>query len=429
MVAGPARRFAPILAVQFIGTLGFSIALPILVYLVRDLGGVAWTYGLAGATYSAFQLVGAPILGRWSDRIGRRRVLFVSQTGTLAGWLLFALALCLPRASLGQFAGASLTLPLLVIFAARALDGLTGGNVSVANAYVADLTAREEQTRQRAFGWMGMAASLGFAIGPAISGALGSTRFGYFPPVLAAAAISAGAAVLCLTLPETKERCPDGPPPERAVTQLLGQQQRRCDQVPPPLSGALHKQRAVPRLLAATFVLFLAFNVFYAIFPVRADTTLGWSPGMLGAFFAVLSLALIVCEGPVLAAGAKRVSPMLLFVAGMTILAVSFGAFMARATVVIFAGALLFALGNGIAWPTFQARIADAAGTDAQGVVQGAAASASSLASIVGLIAGGILFTWLGRSLFAAAALLFVALGASAGLFFPRGRAANRRRA
>lgn len=422
MGAGRARRFAPILAVQFIGTLGFSIALPILVYLVRDLGGAAWTYGLVGATYSAFQLAGAPLLGRWSDRVGRRRVLFVSQAGTLAAWLLFLLALWLPKTALGRFAGASLTLPLLVIFAARALDGLTGGNVSVANAYVADLTLGEEQTRQRAFGWMGMAASLGFAIGPAVAGALGSTRFGYFPPVMAAALVSAIASVMCLTLPEAAERCPEPPPQQPAVTKLLGQQQRRCDSLPPPLSGALQRRDAVRRLLAATFVLFLAFNIFYAIFPVRADAMLGWSPGTLGAFFAVLSVALIVCEGPVLAACAKRFSPIVLFVAGTALLALSFATFMADSAGILFAGALLFALGNGIAWPTFQARIADAAGADAQGVVQGAAAGASSLASIVGLVAGGILWTWLGRSLFAAAALLFLALGAAAVLLFPRRR-------
>ncbi len=135
----------PILLVNFIGTLGFSIVLPFLVTLVTSFGGNALVYGAMGATYSAFQLVGAPILGRWSDVQGRRKILLMSQLGTLASWFVFLGALFLPAVALfevdsrliGSFV---LTLPLVVLFLARALDGLTGGNVSVANAYLADVT-------------------------------------------------------------------------------------------------------------------------------------------------------------------------------------------------------------------------------------------------------------------------------------------------
>ena len=68
----PWSRFGPILAIHFLGTLGFSLAIPFLVFIVTDLGGAPWTYGFVGATYSAFQLLGAPLLGRWSDRAGRQ---------------------------------------------------------------------------------------------------------------------------------------------------------------------------------------------------------------------------------------------------------------------------------------------------------------------------------------------------------------------
>ncbi len=171
----PWRMFGPILAVHFFGTLGFSLAIPFLVFIVVDLGGATWTYGLLGATYSTFQLVGAPVLGRWSDRMGRRPVLVASQVGTLAAWLLFLVALSLPVQGIFKIAGATLTLPLLLVFVARALDGATGGNISVANAYVADLTRNTPQLRQVAFGRMGMAASVGFVIGPASAGLLGGT--------------------------------------------------------------------------------------------------------------------------------------------------------------------------------------------------------------------------------------------------------------
>ncbi|MCR9159148.1 MAG: MFS transporter [Nannocystaceae bacterium] len=100
---------------QLIGTLGFSIALPFLVFLVADFGGAAWTFGVLGATYSTAQLFGAPILGRWSDRFGRRPVLVISQIGTLLAWVIFAVALLLPLRSWGSLAGATLSLPLLLL--------------------------------------------------------------------------------------------------------------------------------------------------------------------------------------------------------------------------------------------------------------------------------------------------------------------------
>ena len=115
------KALAPLLAVNFVGTLGFSIVVPFLVTLVTLWGGNAVVYGLIAATYSAFQLVGAPVLGRLSDRIGRRRVLLISQAGTLASWGLFLVAFVLPDARLLEISSAffgefALTLPLIVLF-------------------------------------------------------------------------------------------------------------------------------------------------------------------------------------------------------------------------------------------------------------------------------------------------------------------------
>ena len=193
------RSLLPLLVVNFIGTVGFSLVLPFLVFLVTDWGGNAFVYGLAGATYSIFQLVGAPVLGRWSDRYGRRKILLLSQAGTLVSWLVFLTAFGLPQSVFfrvdSSVSGAFVvTLPLVVLILARALDGLTGGNVSIANAYVADITTEDE--RASSYGQMAVSSNLGFVLGPAIAGILGSTALGAALPVMAAAVISLLATVL-----------------------------------------------------------------------------------------------------------------------------------------------------------------------------------------------------------------------------------------
>ena len=168
----------PLLAVNFIGSLGFSIVLPFLVVLVEKFGGNAFIYGLASSMYPAFQLIGAPILGKWSDIYGRKKILLLSQLGTLLSWIIFLGALFLPSLSLfkndsGILGTFTFTLPLAVLFFARAFDGLTGGNVSVANAYLADITA--EKDRNRNFGKMVISENLGYIVGPALAGILSLT--------------------------------------------------------------------------------------------------------------------------------------------------------------------------------------------------------------------------------------------------------------
>lgn len=404
----PWSSFGPILAIHFLGTLGFSLAIPFLVFIVTDLGGASWTYGLLGATYSALQLLGAPLLGRWSDRTGRRPVLVASQVGTLAAWLLFLFALSLPVISIAEVAGATLTVPLLLIFLARAIDGGTGGNISVANAYVADLTRNNPEVRQLAFGRMGMAASLGFVIGPAAAGLLGGTTWGPRLPIAVAAAFAAvTTAAIVFLLDEPGGRCPNGPPPPGALEAGLNQQAKPCHTVPEKdaLRGGL-VSTPVGLMLLATFLLFLGFNFFYAAFPVHAANVYGWQTGELGVFFAVLSGMMLVAQGPLLSVASKRLGRRVVFAAGMGFLVLAFVALQLGPGAITYVGAACFALGNGLSWPTFQARVAEIGG-DEQGAVQGAVTSAGSLASIAGLVVGGLLYPALGGSLFLVTAGLF----------------------
>jgi MFS family permease len=186
-------RIFPILLVNFIGILGYSVVIPILIFIVSDMGGNGFIYGILGATYPFFQFIGAPILGRLSDSIGRKKVLIISQAGTFVAWLLFIAAFALPTTTFwsqdSSFTGSYvMTLPLIVIFIARAFDGFTGGNISVANAYLSDIST--DTDRNKNFGTMGASTSLGFVIGPAFAGILASTAIGEVLPIIIAACIS-----------------------------------------------------------------------------------------------------------------------------------------------------------------------------------------------------------------------------------------------
>lgn len=397
----------PILAVSFVGTLGFSIVLPFLVFLVMRWGGNALIYGIVGATYSSFQLVGAPILGRWSDRYGRRRVLLLSQLGTLFSWLVFLSAFALPpeplfsvRSSLlGEFV---VSLPLLVIFLARACDGLTGGNVSVANAYLADVT--EEADRNVNFGRMAISANLGFIFGPAIAGLLGATAWGEVVPVLAALTISLLAAlIIAIKLPDSSP-CTMAQDPERlSPRKVFGQESKPCFEIKggDQLSAReILRLDRVPTLLAIYFLVMLGFNIFYVAFPLHAAEGLGWPIRDVGLHLSAMSLCMVVVQGPVLSRASKRMGEATLAVVGSLILAASFVFYTSSQVAVLYCGTVLLALGNGLMWPSIVSMLSKAAGDQHQGAVQGFAGSAGALASIMGLLAGGAFYANLGAQVF-----------------------------
>ena len=163
------KRLFSIILVVFIDLLGFSLILPLLPYYAETFSANQTTTGILIASYAVMQLIGAPILGRLSDRFGRRPVLLLSVFGTFLGFLLLG------------FANS-----LWMLFASRILDGLTGGNLSVAQAYISDVT--DEKSRSKGLGMIGAAFGLGFIIGPVTGGLL--SQWGYAIPAFAAAAIS-----------------------------------------------------------------------------------------------------------------------------------------------------------------------------------------------------------------------------------------------
>ena len=411
----PVRQVSiyPILAVNFAGTLGFSIVLPFLVYLVTRLGGNALVYGIMGATYSFFQLLGAPVLGRWSDRYGRRRILLLSQIGTFVSWGIFLVALRLPVKPLlevhSSWLGAfTFTVPLLVLFFARALDGITGGNVSVANAYLADIS--DDSNRSTNYGRMSVSANLGFILGPAIAGVLGALATGERLPVLAAFVISLVASLMiALWLPEA-EPCALNADPERpSVRKILGQDHKPCFQLaaaPKPSTREILALPSVARLLALHFLVYLAFNLFYVSFPVYAATSIHWSLAKTGVFFSAMGFMMALVQGPVLTRASKIWSDRTLVLGGSLALAASFPFFGATHATTLYVGTALLALGNGVMWPSLLSILAKTAGRSVQGAVQGFASSIAAVASIVGLLAGGLLYSLMGAHVFFISAAL-----------------------
>src|SRR5437762_10682054 len=184
------RPLAIIFLTVFVNLVGFGIIVPLLPYYAESFGASPLVIGLLFAIFSLCQLAAAPALGDLSDRYGRRPILVFSLAGTVVSFVMLAVAHS-----------------VVMLFAARIVDGLSGGNISTARAYVADVTAPKD--RARAYGLIGAAFGLGFIFGPALSGVL--AKRSYTAPIWAAAALTLVATAMAwLWLPETVHRAKAG---------------------------------------------------------------------------------------------------------------------------------------------------------------------------------------------------------------------------
>lgn len=240
------RRLAIVFAVVLVDMLSFSIVLPLLPYLASELDATPFLTGLLTAVYPVAQFVGAPILGRLSDRFGRKPLLILSVLGTAIGFAILATAK-----------------HLWILFLSRALDGLTGGNISVAQAYIADITRPEE--RGRALGLVGAAFGIGFILGPVTGGAL--VGLGYAAPAwLGAALATMNALLIASMLPESLSAA--------ARERLLAQRRAWLDLG--RLRAALLERRVGP-LLGIRFLTGIAYGIFESGFALWAIAALGLS--------------------------------------------------------------------------------------------------------------------------------------------------------
>lgn len=161
------KKLLPVLLLSFVNVVGFSILIPILPEMVQQYVATKYlsiAYGAILSSYAFSQFLAAPLLGSLSDRYGRKPILVLSQVGTIISWLIFTLAYF----AHGRIVFGWLPVPLLIIIISRIADGITGGNISVAQAWVSDSTVKEERTK--VFGMMGGVFGLGFLLGPIIGG-------------------------------------------------------------------------------------------------------------------------------------------------------------------------------------------------------------------------------------------------------------------
>jgi DHA1 family tetracycline resistance protein-like MFS transporter len=334
-----------------VNLIGFGIIIPLLPFYAQTFGASPLVIGLLFASFSLCQLIASPALGDLSDRYGRRPVLVFSLAGTVVSFVMLALA-------------QSVTM----LFLSRIVDGLSGGNISTARAYVADIT--EPKDRARAFGLIGAAFGLGFILGPALSGVL--VRISYTAPIWAAAAITVVATVMALLwLPETVHRTHAGTGnPLRYLPELL-------------------RRSIVRRILVIDFFYWFGFAIFQATFALFAASRFNFDAAQTGYFFAAFGLLGVVVQAVFIRPVVQRFGDKSTFLLGLVFTVIGLIAAALSRTVTMFAVALVpLALGMGCGTPTVASLVSRVARRDEQGRVQGAASAVESLGRTVGPVWG-----------------------------------------
>ncbi len=362
------RRLLTIFVVVFLDLLGFGLILPLLPFYAEKFHASSITVGLLVSSYAAAQFVGAPILGRLSDRYGRRPILLVSLFGTFAGYLLLGVA------------GA-----LWVLFASRILDGLTGGNISVARAYITDVT--EEEDRAKGLGLIGAAFGLGFIIGPAIGGLL-STGGRYAIPAFAAAGVS------FLSMLSVYFWLSESLSEERRHE--LATVERRPSLTPDAFRRALAQPQVGP-LLKTGFLFSLVFVTFEGVFALHAQKHLGLESNQTGYLLAYVGVLVAVVQGGLMGRLSKRYSEEHLIWWGALLMAFALLGWAYAPTVWIAMIALApLSLAAGILGTTIHSALTKAVYANEVGSILGLSTAIESFTRIIGPSIGGALIDWVG---------------------------------
>ncbi len=363
------RPLISIFLVVFIDLLGFSFILPLLPYYASTFGANPFMVGLLTASYAAAQFIGAPILGRLSDRYGRRPILLISIAGTFLGFVLLGVANS-----------------LWLLFVSRILDGLTGGNITVAQAYISDVT--DAKNRAKGLGMIGAAFGLGFIIGPAAGGIL--SQWGYALPAFVAAGFALlNLALVALWLPESLT-------PERRAAMASGPSR-------PAFSlGAMLKSLSRPYvgpLLHTRFFFGLAFAMFQTIFALYAQYRFELSSQQTAFILTYVGVLAVLTQGFLIGRLVKRYSENLLILAGTAVMALSLLAWAFAPSVPLLLVILLpTSIAGGVLNTVINSAATKAVTPAEIGGILGISASLESMTRVLAPTIGGLIIDRLGTS-------------------------------
>jgi MFS family permease len=352
----------PIFLIVLVDVLGLTIVFPLLAIYAETFGATAFIASLLVPTYAVCQMISGPMIGRLSDRMGRRPLLLVSQVGTLIGFLLIASAQS-----------------LWMIFIGRILDGLTAGNLTVAQAYIADHTT--PQNRARSFALIGIAFGLGFMLGPVITATL--SPYGMSAPLYVAAGLSLTSIICTATLLPAEQRDQTATNSDAALP--AG---RRLALLDFKAYGRYFERPILGGLLIEFFLYLFAFSMFLSGFALFAERRYFWhgapfTPREIGMVFALAGTVGVIVQGGLFGRLVARLGESRLTLVGLVCMALGYAALdhvdpilgLALATVVS-------AFGNSMMRPCLTSLITQVARKEEQGVVLGLTLSLSSIASI-----------------------------------------------
>lgn len=381
------KRVLPILLIIFTNILGAGVILPILpLYAEGQFGGSVQQITLLASAFFGAQFLAAPWLGRLSDRYGRRPILIVSQIGTILAFILFIFAGELGQIIEGMGLGLPISGGMFMLFVARTLDGITGGNITTAQAYISDITPEEK--RAEGLGMLQAAFGAGFIFGPAFGGIL--SNYGSAMPFIGATIITS--ITLLITIFSLKESLN----PEDRSKATKGNKERSSI----PWSAIL-SDRALVLLLLIGFTGSLAFSALPATFALYANslligegTPLNQVQLYIGLMLTFNGLIQVLTQITALRPLIARLGERSLLVLGQAAIALSlFGFSVASTALVVTLFFAPFAFGYGVSEPSTQALVTRFGDKKSRGYLLGLYQSARSLALILGPIWAGAIYT------------------------------------
>jgi MFS family permease len=371
--------------------LGFGVIIPLLPFYARKYAASDFQVGLLFSIYSACQLIASPILGLISDRFGRRPVLIASQIGSVAGFVLLGVA------THPSWTG-SATLGLTLVYISRVIDGISGGNISTAQAYVSDVTTKEN--RSKGMGMLGAAFGIGFSLGPALGGLLGAYDVSY--PAFAAAVFSAVAAVQTFFfLPESRFH-------------------RHSEEA----EYWLHPSRFRPiltngplvQMLLIFFFSMMAFVMMESTIAMFLNDTFDYTVRQVGGFFALAGIVIICVQGGLIGRLTKKFGEWPLVILGPLLVAGAMGLLIVvgiqQLAWVVYAAIILNAGGRSLQTPPLSALISHTAPPEQQGATFGLFHMLGSLARVVGPVIATAAYTRHHTSPYAIAAVMTLVITA-----------------